>query len=311
MRKVLLAAAIYHIGFAIWANCWPHLWFDLLGIARPNHVLLWRGVGMIIGVMGLGFLLAAKNPIHHWLPVLIGFAKFTFGIAGFGMEIYQKEIPLHSIWIMAVDDLVWWLPFAAILWATLRAHSGVPPTRSEPFSIPEAAAAYHLSNGRTLAEASESKLLVLVFLRHFGCTFTRQILRGLEGIQKEAHQHNAELVLVHMLQGGKETEYVGERSGVPRIADPRCELYRAFGLGKGGFIELFGPQVWWRAAVSIFKGCGVGHLAGDGLQMPGAFLFYKGEIISAQRAHSSSDLPDLPQLFKTLPSPAARDTVSA
>ncbi len=311
MRKALLLAGLYHIGFAVWTNCWPHLWFDWLGIDRPNHVLLWRGVGLVMGVMGVGFLVAAKNPIHHWMTVLTGFIKFSFGITGFLMEVYYKEIPARALWVMAADDLIWWVPFVGILWATLRAHAGVPPTRSEPFSIPEAAAAYHLSSGETLAGASESKLLVLVFLRHFGCTFTRQILRGLEGIQKEAHQHGAELVLVHMLQNGKETQYLGQRSGVSRIADPRCELYRAFGLGKGGFIELFGPQVWWRAAVSIFKGCGVGHLAGDGLQMPGAFLFHHGKIISAQRAHSSADLPDLPQLFKTLPLPAGRDTVSA
>ena len=168
-----------------------------------------------------------------------------------------------------------------------------------------------LSDGSTLAAASENKLLALVFLRHFGCTFTRQILRELEGIQRDARVHDAELVLVHMLQLGKETQYLGERSGIRRIADPRCELYRAFGLGKGGLLELFGPQVWWRGAIALFKGCGVGHLAGDGLQMPGAFLFRDGQIVASQRARSAADLPDLPGLFRGLPSPAARDTVSA
>lgn len=311
MRQVLIAAALYHIGFAIWVNCWPHLWFDWLGLDRPNHVLLWQGVGMVIGVLGISFLIASKNPIHHWFAVLVGFLKFTAGIVGFGVEIYQNQIPLSAIWMLGVDDLIWWLPFGGILWACIRAHTGVPPTRSKPLTIPEAAAAYHLSTGESLMDASESKMLALVFLRHFGCTFTRQILRGLEGIEKEAHQHGAELVLVHMLQSGKEIQYVGERTGVPRIADPRCELYRAFGLGKGGFLELFGLRVLFRGTISIFKGCGVGHLAGDGLQMPGAFLFYRGEVISAQPAQSASDLPDLPQLFKTLPSATTRDTVSA
>ncbi|MEO5716226.1 MAG: AhpC/TSA family protein [Luteolibacter sp.] len=311
MRKVLLAAGIYHLAFAIWAILWPCVWFDMIGMEHPNHPLLWQGVGLVMGVFGVSLILSAKNPIQHWLIVLTGLGKFTLGIIGFGMALYHREIPLRSIWIMGADDLIWWTPFAAILWACIRAHTGVPPTRSEPFSIAEAAGAYHLSNGKTLAEASEVKLLALVFLRHFGCTFTRQILRGLEGIEKEARQHGAELVLVHMLQGGKETQYLGERSGVPRIADPRCELYRAFGLGKGGFLELFGPQVWWRGAVSIFKGCGVGHLAGDGLQMPGAFLFHQGKIVAAQPAHSASDLPDLPQLFKTLPLPAGHGTVTA
>ena len=259
----------------------------------------------------MSLLIASKNPIHHWLIVLIGFVKFTLGAVGFGVAYVRLEIPMSSAWLFVLDALIWWAPFAVILWACVRAHTGVPPTRETPLSIPEATRSYTLSNGMSLAEASESKLLVLVFLRHFGCTFTRQILRGLEGIQKEANAHDAELVLVHMLQNGKETEYLGERSGVLRIADPRCELYRAFGLGKGGFLELFGPHVWWRGTVSIFKGCGLGHLAGDGLQMPGAFLFRDGRILSAQPAHSASDLPDLPGLFQALPSPRSHGTVPA
>ncbi len=311
MRNVLLAAGIYHLLFAVWAICWPHLWFDWIGMARPNHPLMWQGVGGVMGVLGIGMLLASRNPIRHWLVVLVGWIKFTLGVIGFVLAFRDGEIPLTSIWMMGVDDLLWWPPFAAILWAVVRAHAGVPPTRTAPYTIPEAAAGYTLSDGRTLAEASGDKMLALVFLRHFGCTFTRQILRGLEGIQKEAQAHGAELVLVHMMQDGKETQYLGERSGVLRIADPRCELYRAFGLGKGGFLELFGPHVWWRMALSLFKGCGVGHLAGDGLQMPGAFLFRDGRIISAQPAHSAADLPNLPGLFRELPSPASRDTVTA
>jgi len=169
--------------------------------------------------------------------------------------------------------------------------------RSEPPDLCQATAGFRLSTGETLAEASETRPLTLVFLRHFGCTFTRQILRGLEALQQAAHAHNSELVLVHMLKKGGELRYLGGQQDVTRIADPHCELYRAFGLGHGTLMELFGPRVWWLALASIFKGCGVGHLAGDGLQMPGAFLFHRGEIIAAQRAHSASDLPDLPGLF--------------
>lgn len=311
MWKVLFAAGIYHLLFAVWAVLWPHLYFDWIGVDRPNHPLLWQAVGMIMGVLGFCFLVAAKNPIHHWMVVLVGFIKFSLGIIGFTGAIFHHEISPHSAWLMTADDLIWWPLFVGILWACLRAHAGVPPTRAEPLSIIEAANNYSLSNGKTLAEASESQLLALVFLRHFGCTFTRQILRELESIQKEATTHGAELVLVHMLQNGKETRYLGERSGVARIADPRCELYRAFGLGKGGFLELFGPHVWWRGAMALFNGCGVGHLAGDGLQMPGAFLFRHGQIISSQRARSAADLPNLPDLFQALPLSTSHDTLSA
>ena len=311
MRRVLLAAGFYHLVFAVWAVCWPYLWFDWIGMERPNHPLMWQGVGVAIGVLGIGLIIAASNPMKHWMIVLVGFVKVSLGVGGLVFALVQQRIEVSRSWLLCVDDLIWWVPFAAILWAAVRAHCGVPPTRSEPLSVEEAAATYQLSDGTTLAAASESKLLALVFLRHFGCTFTRQLLRGLESIQVEAKAHGAELVLIHMMRNGEETRYLGERGGVARIADPRCELYRAFGLGKGGFLELFGPQVWWRGAVAIFKGCGVGHLAGDGLQMPGAFLLRDGQIISSQRARSAADLPNLPALFEALPSPARRETVSA
>ncbi len=301
MRWVLICAGIYHILFAVVANCWPYFCFDWLHITRPNHVILWQLVGVAIGCLGLAFLFAARNPIGSWGIILAGLIKFTLGIGFLFLELKSSLPATRTLWLLAIDNVGWCIPFIGILWASLRAHAGVPPTRSEPYSIAEAAGSYQLSDGQSLADASHSQMLILVFLRHFGCTFTRQILRGLEGIEKEARLHSAELVLIHMLQNGKETRYLGERSGVTRIADPRCELYRAFGLGKGGFIELFGPQVWWRAAISIFKGCGMGHLAGDGLQMPGAFIFYQGKIIAAQPAHSSSDLPNLDLLFKELP----------
>ena len=100
-----------------------------------------------------------------------------------------------------------------------------------------------------------------------------------------------------MLKSGKERAYLAN-DDVLRVADPYCELYRAFGLGKGGVFELFGPRVILHGVLALIKGCGVGHLAGDGLQLPGAFLVKEGRIISAQRARDISELPKLEELFK-------------
>lgn len=164
--------------------------------------------------------------------------------------------------------------------------------------LADAAARYQLSDGTSLVEASQQQPLAMVFLRHFGCTFTRQLLRGLEELQRNAEINGARLVLVHMLKPGEEKPYLGDHQGVSSIADPKCELYRAFGLGNGGVLELFGPRVWWLGMRALVQGCGVGRLAGNGLQMPGAFVFHKGEIIAAQRARTAADLPDLPLLFQ-------------
>ncbi|MBC8126712.1 MAG: hypothetical protein H8M99_06155 [Gloeobacteraceae cyanobacterium ES-bin-144] len=160
---------------------------------------------------------------------------------------------------------------------------------------------FPLKSGETLGSASESKVIILVFLRQFGCTFTRQLLRRLEEIQAAATLHAADLILVHMLRDGAEVEYLRDHSDIARIADPSCNLYRAFGLKKGGFLALFGPRVWWFALISIFKGCGIGRIAGDERQMPGIFLYHKRNIIASQRAKSASDLPDLNALFRFLP----------
>ena len=184
--------------------------------------------------------------------------------------------------------------------ARRKISAGSIPQRAEVIDPASAAEKFQLSSGESLLEASRERLLVLVFLRHFGCTFTRQILRGLESLLENAKTHDAELVIVHMLGKGGENPYLGGNDGVARISDPHCDLYRAFGLGKGNFRELLGLHVLWLAAVSIFKGCGVGHLAGDGRQMPGAFLFRDGEIIASQRASSAADMPDLDALFDSL-----------
>lgn len=170
------------------------------------------------------------------------------------------------------------------------------PVVGEPMPLERAVDTFRLSSGETLREASESEALAVIFLRHFGCTFTRQLLKNLRDMHQRAEKEGARLVLVHMLQEGEENEYV-ENAGVGRIADPRCDLYRAFGLGKGGFLELFGPRVLYRGAVAFFRGCGVGMLRGDGLQMPGAFLVRNGRILRGQKAATAADLPSVEALF--------------
>jgi hypothetical protein len=301
MRAAFLLAGAYHILFAVWTNVWPFHAFDLLGIPHPNHPMMWRTLGLISGFLGFALLIASTDPVRHWLIVLMGFGKSVSAPVIVVFAYSAGDLPLSALVFLPLDDLIWLVPFGLTLWAAVRAHAGIPPSRKTPYSVEEAASVYKLSSGESLADASKERPLVLVFLRHFGCTFTRQILRGLQDLEQQAKQQNASLVLVHMLQSGEEIDYLGHNSDIPRIADPRCELYRAFGLGKGGFLELFGPQVWWRGMISVFKGCGVGHLAGDGLQMPGAFVFQNGLIVSSQPAQSAADLPDLASLFNHTP----------
>jgi hypothetical protein len=297
MRLFLAAAGVYCVIFALILICWPKQAFVYLDLGVSRHLFLLQFIGVFYFLFGLSFFFASRDPIKHWRIILMCTLKIII-VVGASLYAWVDEVfPPKLIALMVVDDVVWLVPFLMILWASIQARAGIAPIYQQPLTPEAAAKSYTLSTGETLAEASTDKTVILVFMRHFGCTFTRQILRSLAMLEEQARQHDSRLVLVHMLQSGRETSYLGAKTGVARIADPFCELYRAFGLGKGGFLELFGPRVWIRGAVAIFRGCGAGHLAGDGLQMPGVFLFRNNRILAAQPAHSAADLPDLEQLF--------------
>jgi hypothetical protein len=298
MTLVLAAAGVYCLSIALWFFVSPERVFATFAPTQPGHPLLVQVIGIFYFVFSLSFFLAAPDPPRHWRIVLLCTLKICIVISAALYAFFQQTLSWKLLLLLAVDDVIWLLPFLLILWAVLQERIGRTPAGVEPLSVSSAAESYMLSSGETLEKASQQQLVILVFLRHFGCTFTRQLLRGLEHLEAQAEKRQARLVLVHMLQSGKETQYIGDHTEIARIADPRCELYRAFGLGKAGIWELFGPRVWYRGLMALIHGCGVGHLAGDGLQMPGVFLFKNNQIVAAQPAKSASDLPDLQLLFE-------------
>ncbi len=293
---MLLGAAVTGFIYAIWAMFWPELWFDWCNM-RTGYNEMWMTVGMLNGVLAIGLLLSANNPVRYWPTVLIATIAKIGATIGFSWAAYRGVFPLQAGWVILLNDIIWIPPFLMILWSTLETYAGRQPHRTTPYTLKEALENYEIEEESLLA-LSQQKTLTIVFLRHFGCTFTRQLLRELDSLKKEATQNGTQLVLVHMLQSGKEREYL-VNDEVKRVADPYCELYRAFGLGKGGVFELFGPRVILHGVLALIKGCGVGVLAGDGLQLPGAFLVKNGEIISAQRARDIAELPQLEKLFST------------
>ncbi len=305
MKCALFAAGVAHLIAGAWMLihsisdhggffCW-------VGWGCEDRTAMTIGPGIASVVTGILLLVGSHAPVRWWPLVAVGFLKVNLFIAAFAFLAFEVAHPGRLFVFLLADDLIWWLPLAATLWAAVRAHLGQPFHRDTPLTLEEAGERFHLSTGESLAEASRDRTLALVFLRHFGCTFTRKILRELEQLQERAEQEGAQLVLVHMLGEGDETRYVNPRRRVARISDPLCELYQAFGLHKGTFLELFGPRVLFAWLRLMIGGCGVGHVAGDGLQLPGAFLFRDGRILAAQRAHQQSELPDLPALFDRVP----------
>ncbi|MEL6142983.1 MAG: alkyl hydroperoxide reductase [Bacteroidota bacterium] len=112
---VLLAAAGYNILWGAWVVLLPNHVFQLVGMEVPTYPMIWQSVGMIVGVYGLGYGIAAFNPLRHWPIVLVGFLGKVFGPVGFIYHYIMGNFPASFWWITVFNDLIWLVPFGGIL----------------------------------------------------------------------------------------------------------------------------------------------------------------------------------------------------
>ena len=162
---------------------------------------------------------------------------------------------------------------------------------------------FQTNKHENLAQLADSSPVLLVFLRHFGCTFCRETMTELAEEKKKIESLGVQIVVVHMAE-----KEVAERlfeiydlEGIYHISDPDLELYKAFGLKRATLWQFFGLRNWWRAFVAgVLKGHFVGSPLGDTFQMPGVFLYYKNMIVNRFRYNYVSDRPDFIKLIQSL-----------
>lgn len=297
-RVFLQIAGIYNLAWAVLSIGWPQTVVGWLGLQQQSgNPYLWQFLGLTSGVMGVGYFLASSDPRRHWPVVLMGFLSKLGSGAVLSWDILQGNAPAATWTWVAIDDAVWLFPLGAILSQTYSALLG--HRRCMGGDILRMSLRRKTQDGVTLDELSRLSPVLLVFLRHAGCTFCREALADLAQKRKQIEAAGARLVLVHMgteEHGSKFFEKYGLQD-VQRISDPERTLYRAFGLPRGSLSDLFGPRVWIRGfEAGILGRHGVGALVGDGFQMPGVFLLYFGEVVRSYRHQSAADRPDYLQL---------------
>lgn len=168
-------------------------------------------------------------------------------------------------------------------------------TAAAPTDATSALASARTSTGQTVAELSMAAPVLLVFLRHFGCTFCREAISDLAVQRAAITARGVNIVLVHMVDATTAAEYLARYGlgGLATVSDPRKELYRAMGLRRGTLWQLFGIKSFVRGFVAgILRGHLVGRLVGDGFQMPGVFLIDRGQVTRTYRHESAADRPD-------------------
>jgi small multidrug resistance pump len=116
MSIVLVAAGVYNLAWGAAVILFPGAIFRITGAEAPNYPSIWQCVGMMVGVFGIGYLIAARDPLRHWPIVLVGLLGKVCGPIGFVFTASRGELPwLWGLTILS-NDLIWWAPFAAILW---------------------------------------------------------------------------------------------------------------------------------------------------------------------------------------------------
>ena len=157
------------------------------------------------------------------------------------------------------------------------------------------------NTGNTVLDLSKQKPVLLVFLRHFGCTFCREALEDISQKRASIEANGTQIVFVHMSNEEIADEYFTKYGldNAVYIGDPTCEYYAAFGLSKGTFSQLFGLQTWLRGFnAGVVKGHGIGPQLGDGFQMPGIFVISDGRIRGQFIHKLASDRPDYEELAR-------------
>ena len=166
----------------------------------------------------------------------------------------------------------------------------------------EAFASIRTESGVSLLALAEASPVLLVFLRHFGCSFCRQTLSQIASLRPEFEARGVRPVFVHL--GTPERakpyfEYYG-LGDVERISDPEAVTYRhpLFDLARTNPLSHFlKARVWAGWLKGALVAYGIGTIQEDAHQMPGLFYLKGSEIIRKYRYRTIADEPDYLKLI--------------
>jgi hypothetical protein len=151
-----------------------------------------------------------------------------------------------------------------------------------------------LPPGSPLSPLLERQPTLVIFLRHFNCTFCREAIADVEAARPDLEAGGVAIAFVHASPESEAARWFDRRGldGVTVVSDPGLAHYRAFGLHRTGVTALLSPRVWARgAACALSHGFGVQppHLL---RQLAGVFVAYRDRVLASFRHTSPADRPD-------------------
>jgi peroxiredoxin len=161
---------------------------------------------------------------------------------------------------------------------------------------------YRTETGRTLLELVDESPVLLIFLRHFGCSFCRQTLDEVSKLRGAIEGRGIRPVFVHLGTPERAKPFFDyyHLSDIERVSDPQASLYAqpVFALARiGVFTHFLVPTVWKAWLLGAIRKYGIGMIQEDADQMPGIFYLRQRAVVRAFRYKTIADEPDYLKLI--------------
>jgi len=149
------------------------------------------------------------------------------------------------------------------------------------------------SSGQSLGDSLVKSKVLLIFLRHFGCTYCKKVVSELSDEKAKGSLKNLKPIFVHMSDVERGAEFFESYGlkGVAHISNADKSLYKEFGLVRGTLNQVIGPKVIAAGVKDLFK-FGIGKIEGDSLQMQGAFILEGESVAKSFKSKTVSDTVD-------------------
>jgi Domain of unknown function (DUF4166) len=112
---VLGLAALYNLCWGFLVIVAPAWCLHLVNLDPAANLPLVQCIGMLVGVYGLAYGIAASAPARHWPLVFVGLVGKVAGPIGAVWAIQHDALPIRFLWVNVFNDVIWLAPFGWIL----------------------------------------------------------------------------------------------------------------------------------------------------------------------------------------------------
>lgn len=307
--KILVVAGLFDLLWGITTIISPQIYFVIFSPLAPYFFpswLFWSVTSISIGFL---FLFTASNFYKYWPLLSIGWVYKVAVFIAIVLSIFSGAWPATGLIPAFAGGLVWVPSLSVLLLIGYKFYIKEEKLLEDEVMLEQEFESVSTYSGKNLKDLSEHNPIMLVFLRHLGCQFCKEMLKNLSKMKDEIHLSGKKLVLVHMSDPNFAESMLKKfgLSDAEHISDTNRALYRYFGLGRGFFTQVFGWQDLKKGfLLFVKKGYRIKMGLGDILQMPGLFIYFKGKIKMKYIHKHISDIPNYEQLLAYQPIMASK-----